>query len=310
MRSLFPRYPGSKRSYALIDGYPYDAVIEPFVGGGSFFAAMADLEYVRSLHIADADPRVLAVYKTWVNAKLREQYPDRLREVIDDLKYRGLVLWFARMKGSIEDADRLIKSDPALLAAQSLVIRDAVHRGIMRFNRQGIFNTPLEKPYRYQKILDSYDRGNYNLPVVPDNLDKIYLTSDALKCLRRAKAGDFNQGICLIDPPYIDCGSVYPGDNGGQDWGSLCLKAVKMALSNPRIKKVIVFNYYRSDFDDLMLTLAKRHHVKRTVLTRLTKIANGKTNIKVSKFECRWEFDKLKYKQLELLDSGSDLLIC
>lgn len=310
MKPLFPRYPGSKRSYALIDGYPYDAVIEPFVGGGSFFASMIDLEYVRSLYISDSDPRVLAVYKTWVNRKLNPLFPDRLQSVMADLERRGLLLWFVSLKEAMENADQGIKRDPALLAAQSLVIRDAVHRGIMRFNLSGEFNTPLEKPYRHQKILANYSRGRYNLPAIPDNLgDRVYLHSDALKCLRAARRGEFEQGICLIDPPYVDCGSVYPGDAGKQDWGALCLKAVKMALANPKIKKVIVFNYYRPELDEALLALANRHHVKRTVLTRLTRIANGKSNIKTSRFECRWEFDKLKWKQLEL-DYGNDLLIC
>lgn len=156
----------------------YGKYIEPFVGGGALFFAVAPHNAV----IADSNPELINTYR---------QVADHVDQVISYLKQhineKGYFLKIRALKW-----DQL---EPAEAAARMIYLNRTCFNGLYRVNKKGDFNVPF---------------GNYKNPTICDEehlreasvvLKNAHIVcGDYLTVLQQwASPGDF----IFLDPPYL-----------------------------------------------------------------------------------------------------------
>lgn len=148
---------------------------EPFMGGGSFFFAIAPQKAV----IADMNAELISTYKT-----IRE-YPD---EVISELSSYPYNKSFYYKKREGKNQNDIIS------AARIIYLNKTCWNGLYRVNRNGKFNVPFGK-YTNPTICDEARIRHASKILKPATL----LCSDFSESLNNVMPGDF----VYLDPPYI-----------------------------------------------------------------------------------------------------------
>jgi DNA adenine methylase len=156
----------------------FNNYIEPFVGGGAVFFAIA----VKNSIISDTNPELINLYKI---------LPWYLYEIIEELKkYRNDEKFYYRIR-----AKKVKHLNKVERAARFIYLNRTCFNGLYRVNKKGEFNVPFGK-YKNPKI------------IYPERLKKaarcleqsIVLHSDYKQVLDKyAKKNDF----IFLDPPYI-----------------------------------------------------------------------------------------------------------
>lgn len=156
----------------------YDRYIEPFIGGGALFFALAP----RGGVIADSNPELVNLYQSVAS---------NVEAVIDCLRsYRNSEKEFYEVR-SLD----WITLDPAQAAARTIFLNRTCYNGLYRVNKNGGFNVPFGR-YRNPRILDESSLRAASV-LLSDNL---IVCADYKTTLRdHAAPGDF----IFLDPPYL-----------------------------------------------------------------------------------------------------------
>jgi DNA adenine methylase len=159
----------------------YTAYHEPFLGGGTFFLALAPRRAV----LADANHELMEMY-----AVVRDE-PRGLMAALDAMQPHALdEAYFYTTRG--QDPKQL---SPVARAARFIYLNKTCYNGLYRVNRKGEFNVPFG---RYAQPPRLYDREN--LLLVARLLKRAELRCvDFEAALADAAAGDF----VYLDPPYM-----------------------------------------------------------------------------------------------------------
>lgn len=176
------KWAGGKRQLLpqLLRALPekFNQYIEPMVGGGALFFALAPERAV----IADSNPELINFYQVLVRdmpglIRAAGQWPP-----VEETYYQVRALRYEAL-------------DPVTAAARLLYLNRTCFNGLYRVNRQGQFNVPW---------------GRYNSPRI---IDRAALEA-ARRCLARAciELGDYKQilrahaaegDLIFLDPPYV-----------------------------------------------------------------------------------------------------------
>ena len=156
----------------------FNRYIEPFIGGGALFFALAPHNGV----IADSNPELVNLYRS---------VADDVESVISLLKqHRHTEKHFYEVRAL--DWETLATADAA---ARTIFLNRTCYNGLYRVNKSGGFNVPFGR-YKNPKILDE-DALRTASSLLSDTL---ILCGDYKSVLREhAKAGDF----VFLDPPYL-----------------------------------------------------------------------------------------------------------
>ena len=176
------KWAGGKRQLLpeLLSRIParYGRYIEPMVGGGALFFALAPGRAI----LADTNPELINLYRVIV-ADLDGLVARAASWPVNEDRFYALrALWFDDL-------------DPVTAAARTLYLNRTCYNGLYRVNRRGEFNVPW---------------GRYRDPVVvnPDNLQAArrllggaqILLGDYVETLAgHARKGD----LVFLDPPYV-----------------------------------------------------------------------------------------------------------
>jgi len=155
----------------------YGRYIEPFLGGGALFFAVAPQRAI----LADANPELIHLYG------ILAQRPEELITALQGLAPDEATYY--RLRG--QDPAEL---HPVERAARSLYLNRLCYNGLYRVNRAGRFNVPYGR-HRNPRLCD------------PDALraagralgSAVLLCADYRTVLRQARAGD----MIYLDPPYL-----------------------------------------------------------------------------------------------------------
>jgi len=160
----------------------YGRYIEPFIGGGALFFALAPEHAV----IADANPELINLY----------------RQVADNVE--AVIALLAPMTVS-EDAfyaERALRFEdlaPARAAARTLYLNKTCYNGLYRVNRSGGFNVPFGRHASPPRVCDP-DRLRAAARVL--GRAEILCGDYRMVLDRCARRGDF----VFLDPPYLPVG--------------------------------------------------------------------------------------------------------
>lgn len=189
---------GKSRLLPILDPYLAAAttgLCDPFIGGGSIFAAFRAVHPTLPCVIGDANPDLIALYQSI------QSQPDEVWQFFQSLSheiessdtprttYERIRAW--------DRAANWAERTPIERAARLLVIVRFGFNGLVRVNRHGYCNTPWSA--------DALRR-----PLRPDR-DTILRWSHAL-AYTRIIGGDFRQTLAAapvgstvyLDPPYVD----------------------------------------------------------------------------------------------------------
>ncbi|MFA7428909.1 MAG: Dam family site-specific DNA-(adenine-N6)-methyltransferase [Rhodospirillaceae bacterium] len=160
----------------------YGRYIEPFIGGGALFFALAPECAV----IADANPELITLYR---------QVADNVEAVIAALA----PLTVSEEAFYAERALRYEDLPPARAAARTLYLNKTCYNGLYRVNRHGGFNVPFGRHASPPKVCDPE-----RLRAAARVLARAeILCGDYRMVLDRcARRGDF----VFLDPPYLPVG--------------------------------------------------------------------------------------------------------
>jgi DNA adenine methylase len=161
----------------------YGRYIEPFVGGGALFFALAPGLNPDRAVIADSNPELIGLYRA-VAAE-----PDAVIGHLREMAVSEEVFYAER-------ALRFEDLDPARAAARTIYLNKTCFNGLYRVNRHGAFNVPYGRQSRPPNICDE------------DNLRA------ASRLLRGAEiaCGDYRDVLdtyarpgdfIFLDPPYL-----------------------------------------------------------------------------------------------------------
>lgn len=127
--------------------------VEPFIGGGAVFFAMANLKRFRRATIGDANPELVVLYTA-----VRD-HVDALIEALSQHKRLHTEDYFWRLRDSTEPglARQALANPNALwlvrVAARTIYLNKTCFNGLYRLNAEGRFNVPYGKPLK-PAILD------------------------------------------------------------------------------------------------------------------------------------------------------------
>lgn len=234
------KYPGGKRQevpYILprIPSYT-GRYVEPFFGGGAVFFALEPQNAI----ISDINKRLMSFYR-----QVRDDYKS-LKYEIDEMsfiynanegEYRAAQtvspqkniknaneeLYYA-IRRMFNESDNIMYSD----AAMFYFLNKTAFSGLVRTNRQGMFNTPFG---RYKKLgTDALSEAHSQL------LQKAaVLCDDYSDVLRQCRADDF----VFLDPPYD---SVFTNYGNGRSFGEDEQERLAAAFRALPCKAMLVIN--------------------------------------------------------------------
>jgi len=163
----------------------FSRFFEPFLGGGSFFLALASSQPIAQASLSDANSDLMQVYE----AAKRE--PDALMAALDELQPHALdEQFYYRLRDGEATSDRNSER-----AARFIYLNKTCYNGLYRVNRRGRFNVPFG---RYSRPPGLYNGAN--LRQVSALLQHAELTcADFAATLKDAGPGDF----VYLDPPYV-----------------------------------------------------------------------------------------------------------
>lgn len=154
---------------------PHVRYIEPFLGGGAGFFALAPS---RAL-LSDINPEVVNVYE------VVRDYPDQLRELLS--RKHGA---HSREHYYLERANR--PADPVERAARTLYLNRTCWNGLYRLNKKGEFNVPIGTKSSVLLDTDDFEGASDRLRLAE------IVCSDFEEIIDRAGPGD----LIFADPPY------------------------------------------------------------------------------------------------------------
>jgi DNA adenine methylase len=155
----------------------YQRYIEPFLGGGALFFALAP---ARAL-LADLNHELITTYQV-----VRDQ-PTELADRLDEHRACHSKEYYYRVR-----AER--PSDPLEVAARLIYLNKTCFNGLYRVNRSGQFNVPMGS-YVNPRI---YNRANL-FAASRCLAVATFCAADYRATLDQASAGDF----VYLDPPYV-----------------------------------------------------------------------------------------------------------
>jgi hypothetical protein len=299
---LFSRFPGNKRNYSIYDGRNYAAVIEPF-GGSATFSQQMMARGTKNVFLADADPSVFAVYKTWMTPACHKDFY---------LEMKTLKKYFAREPEMAflcvkTILDNFKDQSIPLLAAASLVFRHVIFGGIVRRSANGKLNVVCCK-----ERLPTLNRWEYTLPPIAADCNICLETKWQwlLDYFDKWAASNDLPTIALVDPPYYAdriagqpaMTAAYPGHKPHcPETLRLSIDPVKVLLKYPQIKRIVVTNYVSPALKREMLALSEEFAVpmKFTALGKMDSINRGMGS-KSQNFEGVWEFGVAHQEQPSL----------
>ena len=164
---LLPRVPGK-----------YNKYIEPFIGGGALYFALAPEKAV----ICDSNPELTHVYQTTAD--------DVERLILRLKKYKTDTESFYK-----ERARNRNRLRPVGRAARTIYLNKTCFNGLYRVNRAGQFNVPYGR-YKNPNVCREEELRAASLLLKTSTI----VTGDYQETLKRyAEKGDF----IFIDPPYM-----------------------------------------------------------------------------------------------------------
>lgn len=176
----FLKWAGGKRWLAErhLDLFPTDfsRYIEPFLGSGSIFFALAPDESI----LADSNPRLIETYRQVRNK------PELVHQLLCNHHVAHSDEYY------YEERKREYLRAPAKRAAQLIYLNRTCWNGLYRVNRKGQFNVP--RGTKSSVLLDTDDFRVLSAMLANSEL----CCQDFAVTMAKARAGDF----AYVDPPY------------------------------------------------------------------------------------------------------------
>jgi DNA adenine methylase len=183
------KWAGGKRSLrrqllALIPPQ-FSNYFEPFMGGASFFLALASVQEITHAVVNDANCELVKLYE------MVRDHPETLMLELDRLQIYVLDEQFYYVYRNID----LESLSPVQRAARFVYLNKTCYNGLYRVNQRGQFNVPFG---RYSSPPSLYNRAN--MVRVAGILRRAQLDcGDFTESLKSAGTGDF----VYLDPPYV-----------------------------------------------------------------------------------------------------------
>ena len=213
------KWTGSKRTQAdaIINLMPkeIDTYYEPFVGGGSVFARLAEycedgLIKVNRFVLSDANKELIDMFLIIKHFpdKLIEDYTNRYNKIASIPEEGERNKYFVSVRN---DYNALDKNDPSRPFVFYWLLRTCFN-GLIRYNKYGEFNTAYHptrlgmKPEKLAAIIKEWSRimNKYHVELV--HVDY----KDVISC---AKENDF----IYMDPPYVLSKGMYFAEEFNND---------------------------------------------------------------------------------------------
>lgn len=292
MPPIIPIYPGSKRlrMYRQVifgDRYQWDAVLEPFVGGG----ATSLYAWANHRFIADVAPDILSIWRAWIDG-----HWGKVREAIAD--YQAISKTDPQAAWDKAKARYELLALPGVeLAVVSLVLRKLAFGGVLRTNADDELtvspHSSKVKPFLNWKS---------NPPAPGPGWTVKTSWQDAVEAWR--EAGIVGDTLVLLDPPYyLPYGPgterrgtglmtpAYPGHKPHSDetWG-LATNPIAAVAKDPRATRIVIFNYYSYELDQAIGAIAgiTNRSLKDYNFERMSRMNNGNGKAKVKANEYAW----------------------
>lgn len=296
---LIPRFPGSKRRHwRFFVDETYDSIVEPFAGGGSISVKATEINPWASVFAADANPATWAVWHCWGNLQLHSEvycHVERLKSVLKDDPGYG----WESLKLAYEAAN---VSEPASLAATTLMVHRLTFGGVVRCNTQGRLNIAASKG-QYEAL----ERFHYRFPPIPlGGLTVGHQWEDAI-----AAFNDIGRGktLAIVDPPYWlpyqpgterrGTGAMTPAYPGHLPHAEATLRltidSVRALATNPKVHRLIVTNYLSDAVDGAMSAIADGagYYLQRVDLGLLNGLNKSRTAV-VKARDTAWVMTKVR----------------
>lgn len=179
----------------------FDTYIEPFVGGGAVFFSLQEEGLLRGKRalLSDANVDIVDCYVTIqsdVNGLI-----DELEGLCRTAEVVGAELFYYQLR------DVAQPSGPASRAARFLYLNAAAFNGVIRYNRQGKFNTPIGRDNKGVVRLPTFDTEN--LKAVWKALQGVTICQ---RQFDRAFACRTRRSFIYLDPPYTGGFTAYTSD--------------------------------------------------------------------------------------------------
>lgn len=178
LEQILPRLPEHMNTY-----------VEPFIGGGAVFFALASQRRFDAAVIADQNPVLVEAYQT-----VRDEVSALIDALEEHARFATDEEYFYAIRA--KDVGRM---DKVQRTARLIFLNKTCFNGLYRVNRKGQFNVPFGR-YAKPRVLDAP-----NLKACAQVLKNVtILESDFERVARTARKGD---GI-YFDPPYVPISST------------------------------------------------------------------------------------------------------
>ncbi len=187
----FLKWAGGKQQLlpALLEAVPaaYGRYLEPFIGGGALFFALAQRPLVHSAVLGDANAELVTTYQV-VRGDLGRlvRRLRRLERAYLGNDADGRAAFYYEMRA-------LSPRDPLGIAARFIFLNKTCYNGLYRVNSRGLFNVPHGR-YRAPRIVDEEVLGAASRALAPAEI----ACRDFEATSAEAGAGDF----VYFDPPF------------------------------------------------------------------------------------------------------------
>lgn len=325
---LLSPFVGSKADtskYPVYDYGYYDCVIEPFVGSGHFTTGMFWRTPISKAFVADSDPAIREVWECWVSAELRADVEESIDFWSERILFKNPVHAYQELKKIFEGEQYDCDGTPYDIVdrvSASILLRKLVFGGVLRCNTEGRLNVALS-----QDKLKAFESWRFEWLPFLDRY-QIYIQNNWQHCLSRFELDSTaRNAIAFVDPPYwLPKGSrpgrrgtgamtpAYPthGDPSGDELFRDCVDCVDRLLGNPKVRRVVVTNYWSDQLHTALEDLADRHGVDTWAFTNLGSLQTMNKTQRARKdapTEGFWEFGgKImggRYHQTNLLETAS-----
>ena len=295
---VIPRYAGSKRRHwPLIVGHGhYDAIIEPFAGGGSLSSRFATTWPAGAVFAADQNGCVRAVWQCWADPGLHEavyQAMDALiatilAEFSASLDYLGYTMAElsprpAREAIALKTAVLLPETwpalkaeyeaglavgdiaDPARLAAVALALHAVTFGGVSR-DTPGSEALNISPNYgQLEKLATA--KWRYAFPPAPGRISVGRHWEEAIAHL---EASSCSQALAIVDPPYWlpytpgtrrrGTGGMTPAYPGHRPHDpatlAMAVDSARRLAGSDKVRRLVVTNYFSAELDSHLGELA------------------------------------------------------
>ncbi len=275
----FVKWAGGKRQLMnrlnLVLPETYNTLIEPFVGGGSFFIEQKNNSNI----INDINNELMVTYEVIKRERERE-----FSKLLNEHQKNNSQEYFLKIRSL--DPKTLSNEE---IAARFIYLNKAGFNGMYRVNKSGYFNVPFGK----KEKLKIYDKDNIRNLSSFLKTTKIF-SEDYKKIIKMAKSND----LIFVDPPYDKINpntfTSYDKNDFGEkeqielseELKKIDKKGVKFILTNHNTKLI---NYLYKDFNKIIVP------VNRNINSNPEKRGIGHEEVIIFNYE----IDDQKLKELK-----------